>query len=108
MTVLCMGWHTGVNQHPEKHPPKAESNAVSDLPASDRHRPAGLVDRAFLAHPRQVDETYWQHFAVAGGFGVQLLKASMAAFVHALVPAACERTASTIIKTLHARMSARH
>ena len=81
---------------------------MSDLSASEPRQSAGLIDRTFLAHPRKVDETYWQHFAVAGGFGVQLFKASMAAFAHAIVPAACERTASTIIRTLYARMSARH
>lgn len=63
-----------------------------------------VVRRLFLDHPASVDEGYWQHMGQAGRFGWALLKASMACFVHALVPALCERTGSTIIRDLHQRM----
>lgn len=91
---------------------------MTDMPAPEPRSPdlrssksaarGNVLDRTFLAHPRAVNETYWEHFLVAGGFGLALLGASLAAFAHALVPAACERTASNTIKRLHARMTARN
>lgn len=66
------------------------------------------VTALFLTHPRKVDETYLQHMGVALSFGFWLAVAAGAALIHALVPALCETTASRIIRSLHARMSARH
>ena len=62
----------------------------------------------FLDHPAKVDETYLQHARVAGYFGFWLGVASLAALVHAVVPALCETTASRIVKRLHDRMANRH
>ena len=62
------------------------------------------VNRAFAEHPASVGETYGKHFAVAGSFGWMLLKASLACFVHAVLPFAFEKTASLAISELHARM----
>jgi hypothetical protein len=62
------------------------------------------IDRLFRAHPRSVGESYAEHMAVAAGFGARLLRASLACFLHALVPALCERTGSTAIRELHDRM----
>ncbi|MTI16562.1 hypothetical protein E1162_04830 [Rhodobacteraceae bacterium RKSG542] len=52
---------------------------------------------AFTDHPRSVGETYFQHMAFAFRFGCIMLGASLAAFVHAILPFAFEKTASTII-----------
>ena len=62
------------------------------------------VNRAFAEHPASVGETYGQHFVVAGGFGWALLKASVACFVHAVLPFAFEKTGSKAITELHTRM----
>ena len=62
------------------------------------------VSRAFCEHPASVGESYSEHFVTAGGFGWALFKASVACFVHALLPFAFEKTASTAITDLHARM----
>ena len=62
------------------------------------------VNRAFAEHPALVGETYGEHFAVAGSFGWMLFKASLACFVHAVLPFAFEKTASLAISELHARM----
>ena len=62
----------------------------------------------FTRHPAAVGETYWQHLAVAGSFWFWLTLAALAAFVHAIVPALCETTASQIIRKLHAKMETRH
>ena len=62
------------------------------------------VNRAFAEHPASVGETYGEHFVVAGSFGWALFKASLACFVHAVLPFAFEKTASLAISELHARM----
>ena len=63
-----------------------------------------MIRRLFVDHPRSVNESYFEHMAMAGGFGWAMLRASGACFVHALVPGLCEKTGSTIIRQLHARM----
>ena len=65
------------------------------------------VNRAFAQHPASVGETYSEHFVVAGSFGWALLKASLACFVHAVLPFAFEKTGSNAISELHARMVAK-
>ncbi len=62
------------------------------------------IYRFLLAHPHSVDETYFQHFRFATKFAFSLFVAGIAALVHAICPALCERTASRIIKELHFRM----
>lgn len=66
-----------------------------------------MIDRLFLAHPRSVNESYGEHFAVAGRFGVTMLLAGLAALVHAVVPALFVRTGSTAIKRLYGDMTQR-
>lgn len=62
--------------------------------------------RHFTDHPAAVGETYLEHLRVASGFARTLAKATVACTVHAVVPSLCEKTASTAIKDLHARMTA--
>lgn len=62
-----------------------------------------MISRIFLDHPRSVDETYLEHAAFAGRVSLTLFAAAFAALVHALVPAAFERTASRIVAELHAK-----
>lgn len=64
----------------------------------------GTVNRAFAEHPASVGETYGEHFAVAGSFGWALFKASLACFVHAVLPFAFAKTGSKAITELHTRM----
>jgi hypothetical protein len=65
-----------------------------------------MLRRLFLDHPASVNESYLQHLGMASSFGFAMLKASLACFVHALVPGLCERTGSRIITRLHERMVA--
>lgn len=60
--------------------------------------------RLFTEHPASVDETYGEHMVMAGSFGLRLLFASFACFVHALLPFAFEKTGSRMITHLHDRM----
>ena len=62
------------------------------------------VNRAFVEHPSSVGESYSEHFVVAGGFGWALFRASLACFVHAVLPFAFEKTGSKAITELHERM----
>jgi len=73
------------------------------------HHNRGLTvfRRLFLSHPASVGESYFQHQRVALSFALPLLGAGIAAFVHAFVPAACERTAGDVIRELHSRLESR-
>lgn len=66
-----------------------------------------MINKLFLEHPKSVDETFGQHFIFALSFSMTLFVAAFAALLHAFVPAACEKTASTIIKRLYNRIANR-
>ncbi len=76
---------------------------TSQSPA--RRNPIAVI---FTNHPATVNETFLQHMKFALGFSFWLGVASMAALVHAIIPALCETTASRILKRLHVRIMARH
>ena len=63
-----------------------------------------MFDRLFLAHPRMVGETYFEHATMAMSFAARLFVAACACFMHAAVPMLFPRTASRIIAELHGRM----
>ena len=67
-----------------------------------------LISAVFLDHPATVNETYFQHMRFALTFAFWLAMAGLAALVHAFIPAACETTASRILRRLVAKMDARH
>jgi len=69
---------------------------------------SALINRLFVQHPQTVDETYFQHMRFASWFATKLLAAGLAALVHAIIPAAFEKTAGNIIRELHYRMENRH
>jgi hypothetical protein len=66
-----------------------------------------ILKSMFVDHPESVGESYWQHFGVAFGFALTLIGAGLAALVHALVPGLCKTTASSTIRRLHGRITAR-
>ncbi|QHL89818.1 hypothetical protein GVO57_01980 [Sphingomonas changnyeongensis] len=66
-----------------------------------------MFDRLFRDHPRQVGETYAEHFAAAGGFGVRMVAGGLACMVHALVPALFVTTGSGTVKRLYDQMVAK-
>lgn len=79
---------------------------MSDISHSSKSR--GLIATVFTDHPASVNETYFGHMRFALGFGGWLGIAACAALIHALIPAACETTASRILARLHAKMESRH
>ena len=60
--------------------------------------------RRFTDHPASVNETYFQHMAMAFGFGGRMLAGALACFVHGLFPWLCLTRGSDTIRTLHHRM----
>jgi hypothetical protein len=60
--------------------------------------------RAFTEHPASVGETYTEHMARAGRFGLRMVGAGIACLVHAVLPFLFERTGSVAIAELNDRM----
>ena len=60
-----------------------------------------MLDKIFFDHPRQVNETYFQHGKFALTFAFKLFLAATAATIHAFVPSLFERTASRIVADLY-------
>jgi hypothetical protein len=60
--------------------------------------------RRFTDHPASVNETYFQHLAMAFGFGGRMLIGAFACLVHGLFPWLCRTRGSDAIRTLHHRM----
>ena len=54
-------------------------------------------DRLFLEHPRDVGESYVEHFGHSASYGFRVLSIACCCFVHALIPAAHKTTASSRI-----------
>ena len=52
-------------------------------------------------HCKEANESYYQHFAFAIKISFNLLKASLMAFVHSLIPAIFEKGASNKIISLY-------
>jgi hypothetical protein len=66
-----------------------------------------MFARWFLAHPREVGESYSEHFRMAAGFAFRLVGGGLACLVHALVPCLFQTTASRTVAQLHGSMTAR-
>ena len=65
------------------------------------------IQNVFLAHPQAVNESYTEHAGVAFRYAGRLFIASCAALVHAVVPALCKTTASSLIRQMHQEMQSR-
>lgn len=63
-----------------------------------------MFGRLFLDHPRSVGESYGEHMAVAGSFGIAMLVGGFACLVHAVLPCVFTRTGSGVVARLHHRM----
>ena len=66
-----------------------------------------LFRRLFVEHPREVGETYFEHMAAAGGFGLKLLRLAGCAFCHAVIPGLFKTTVSDEIKAAAGGMGQR-
>jgi hypothetical protein len=59
------------------------------------------IHHLFHEHPEQEGMTYLQHFKRAFYLGSKMALGSFCLFLHAIVPAFCEKTGSRIIHQLH-------
>ena len=66
-----------------------------------------MFDNVFLKHPREVGESYGEHFATATGFGARMVVGGLACIAHGVIPVLFVRTASDTVKSLYGRMKAR-
>lgn len=66
-----------------------------------------MIQRLFLNHPRQIGESYGEHWSAAFRFGADMVRAGAACIIHAFVPAFFERTASSTVKRLYGEMKRR-
>ena len=66
-----------------------------------------MFSKLFREHPTEVGETYAEHFAAAGGFGVKMVVGGVACMIHALVPAMFITTGSGTVKKLYDQMVAK-
>lgn len=63
-----------------------------------------MFRKMFLDHPRSIGESYAEHAGVALSFAGVLVTASVACFVHAVIPGLFETTGSRAVARLHERM----
>ncbi|MCJ8308937.1 MAG: hypothetical protein HRU27_10605 [Rhizobiaceae bacterium] len=63
-----------------------------------------MINKVFFDHPASVEENYFEHMIFAGRFALLLLGAAGAALVHAIIPCLFEKTASNLIRKMHARI----
>jgi hypothetical protein len=68
---------------------------------------AKMIDRLFLKHPRDVHQSYGEHFQGATRFGFHMVRAGVACMIHGLVPAFFTRTGSATVKRLYGEMRQR-
>jgi hypothetical protein len=66
-----------------------------------------MFARLFTTHPQEVGETYVEHLAAAGGFGLKMIAGGIACVVHAIVPGLFITTGSGTVKKLYDQMVAK-
>jgi hypothetical protein len=66
-----------------------------------------MIAKLFLNHPESVNESYLEHMRFALWFSGWFALAAGAALVHAIIPAAFEKTGSSIIAKLYQRTQKR-
>ena len=58
---------------------------------------SNVLSRLFAEHPSEVGESYLEHAGKASSYGWRLLKASMCAYAHAIIPGVHKATASECV-----------
>lgn len=66
-----------------------------------------MFDRLFLSHPRDIGESYGEHWAVATRFGLRMIGGGIKTMVHGFVPALFTRSGSATVKALHIELQRR-
>lgn len=66
-----------------------------------------VIERVFLAHPRNVRESYCRHASIAMSFGAKMVMAGAKCMIHAVIPSAFQTSASDVVRALHRELEAR-
>ncbi|HEX8481320.1 MAG TPA: DUF6356 family protein [Allosphingosinicella sp.] len=66
-----------------------------------------MARNPFTRHPREVGESYPEHFEMAAGFGLRMILGGLGCLVHAVFPFLCERTGSETVRRLNATLAKR-
>lgn len=61
--------------------------------------------KLFSQHPRQVNETYWQHACFACSVGIRMILGGIVCLIHAIFPFLFPNTASRIIISLYQKIT---
>ena len=77
------------------------------METSDRSLGNGLIGRLITNHTKSVGENYLEHMGLAMGVAGSPILTGTVAFIHALVPALCQTSASKRITRLATRVSPR-
>jgi hypothetical protein len=66
-----------------------------------------MADNPFTRHPREVGESYGEHLANAGGFGLRMIAGGLACLVHAVLPFMFVNKGSETVRGLHGKLASR-
>ena len=66
-----------------------------------------MARNPFTDHPREIGESYGEHFAHAGYFGIRMIGGGIACIVHAIFPFLFVNKGSETVKWLHTKLSKR-
>lgn len=66
-----------------------------------------MLRKLFVDYPEAVNETYGEHFYVAGRFGLLMILAGLGTIIHGFIPGFHTRTGSNMIRKLHGEMTRR-
>ncbi|MET4684055.1 DUF6356 family protein [Brevundimonas faecalis] len=68
---------------------------------------SSTFSRLFRDHPREVQETYFEHMAASSRFGFKLMRLASCAFIHSVVPGVHKTTVSDAIRSMARDMGGR-
>jgi hypothetical protein len=66
-----------------------------------------MARNPFTHHPREVGESYGEHFTNAGRFGIRMIGGGIACIVHAIFPFLFVNKGSETVKGLHTKLAKR-
>ena len=66
-----------------------------------------MAHNPFTHHPREVGESYGEHFTNAGRFGIRMIGGGIACIVHAIFPFLFVNKGSETVKGLHTKLAKR-
>ncbi len=66
-----------------------------------------MMDNPLTRHLDEVGESYGEHMAHAGQFGVRMIVGGLACLLHGVFPFLCTNTGSDVIRELNGKVSKR-